>query len=330
MKSKKLLFSLAALSSFMLAACGETTTDEDTEVETPDTEQVTDEENEQENNPEFVEIEDSAGNIVEVPFNPDRVAVFDNGVLSNLDALGAGDSVALTVEGEKPTHLSNYNDVEGAGSFFEIDLEATFAAEPDLIIVAGRSSAAYEDLEEIAPTIDLSFDWNDYWGSAQENLRRLGEVFGKEEEAESVISDLDSQIEEVATQAEESDLQTLVTIFNEGSLSAFGPSSRYGVIHDDFGFSNIDDGIDAAQHGMDISFEYVLEQDPDVLFVIDRTAAIGGDDSAAPLEDNPLIQETQAYQNDQIIYLTPDAWYLAEGGATTIEIMLDEVSTVLE
>lgn len=327
MNSKRFILSLATLSALVLTACGNEEAEENGAAD-PGTEEV--EENAGEETPDTVEIEDAAGNVVEVPYNPERVAVFDNGVLSNIDALGVGDSVVLGVEGEKPTHLADYNDVEGAGSFFEIDLEATFAAEPDLIIVAGRSSAAYEDLAEIAPTIDLSFDWENYWGSAQENIERLGEVYGEEEEAENIIADLDGQIEEVATQAEEADLQTLVAIFNEGSLSAFGPSSRYGVIHDDFGFPNVDDGIDAAQHGMDISFEYVLDQDPEVLFVIDRTAAVGGDDSGEALEDNPVIQETQAYQNDQMIYLSPDAWYLAEGGATTIEIMLEEVSAVLD
>lgn len=328
MKSKKFILSLATLSAVALAACGNEGAEENGTAE-PDTEEVEENGND-EQAPETVEIEDAAGNVVEVPYNPEQVAVFDNGVLSNMDALGVGDSVILTVEGEKPEHLSDYNDVEGAGSFFEMDLEATFAAEPDLIIVAGRSSAAYEDLEEIAPTIDLSFDWENYWGSAQENIERLGEIYGEEEEAETIIADIDEQIEEVSAQAQEADLQTLVAIFNEGSLSVYGPSSRYGVIHDDFGFPNIDDDIDAAQHGMDISFEYVLEQDPEVLFVIDRTAAIGGDDSGEDFESNPVIQETQAYENDQIVYLSPDAWYLAEGGATTIEIMLEEVQTVLE
>lgn len=317
---KKRMMGLAVVSTFALAACGETTTDNGAEENTQNGEEA----------PETVEIEDSAGNVVEVPFDPERIAVFDNGQLDNIASLGRGENVVATVEGEKPEHLSEFNDVDGAGSFFEIDLEATFDADPDLIIVAGRSSDAYDELSDIAPTIDLSTDWEDYWGSLESNLTRLGENFGEEEQVEELLTDLEQEMEQVASDAEASEQSTLVAMYNEGSLSAYGPASRYGVIHEFFGFEPVDEGIDASQHGMDISFEYVLDQDPDVLFVLDRTAAIGGDDSGESLEENPVIQETQAYQNDQIIYLTPGPWYLAEGGAGTFGIMLDEVSAVLD
>jgi iron complex transport system substrate-binding protein len=328
MKGKKLFVGLATLSTLVLASCGDAEVEENANTEEVASEESTAENGE--NTPETVEIEDAAGNVVEVPFNPERVAVFDNGVLDNIHTLGKAESVILTVEGEKPEHISVFNEVEGAGSFFEVDLEAVFAADPDLIIVAGRSSDALEDLSEIAPTIDLSRDFTDYFGSVETNLNRLAQIYGEEEQAETILQDLKAQMDDVASRAEDSGIEALVAMYNEGSLSAYGPASRYGVIHEQFGFAPVDEGIEASNHGMEISFEYVLEQDPDVIFVLDRTAAIGGDNSGESLEENPLIQETQAYQNDQIIYLTPGPWYLAEGGAGTFEIMLEEVSTVLD
>ena len=42
------------------------------------------------------------------------------------------------------------------GSVWEPDYEAINALEPDLIVVAGRSSRIYPDMKEIAPTADLA------------------------------------------------------------------------------------------------------------------------------------------------------------------------------
>lgn len=277
-----------------------------------------------------VVIEDAAGNSVEVPKNPQRVAVFDNGQLDNLASIGMEDKVVLTASPNLPEHLSNFEDLEVAGSFFEIDLEVTNAAEPDLIIVAGRSSSAYDDLSEIAPTIDLSNDSTQYVDSISDNLDRLAAIFDTEEVVEQLVSELESELEDLNARAEESEMTTLMAMYNEGSLSAYGPGSRFGVVHDAFGFLPVDDEIEESNHGMEISYEYVLSMDPDIILIIDRTAAIGGDTTSAPVEDNPVVQETQAYQNDSIYYLSPSAWYLAEGGVETFKIMMQEVSEAIE
>ena len=69
----------------------------------------------------------------------------------------------------------------------------------------------------------------------------------------------------------------LVILGSEGKVSAYGPNSRFGVIHDVFGYKAADEKIEVSTHGQNITFEYILETNPDVLFVIDRDAAVGGD-----------------------------------------------------
>lgn len=328
MKSKHILRWGLLLSTLALAGCGDTqeAVDQDSAPES-----ITDESSEEAGQDETtLVIEDSAGNNVEVPINPERVAVFDNGQLDNMAAMGLEDRVVLTASPNLPEHLSYFEDIEVAGSFFEIDLEVTNAAEPDLIIVAGRSSSAYDDLSEIAPTIDLSNDSTQYIESISTNLSRLGEIFELEDRSEEITIELETQLNELNELAANSELTTLVSMYNEGSLSAYGPGSRFGVVHDAFGFQPVDDAIEESNHGMEISFEYVLTMDPDVIFIIDRTAAIGGDTTAEPIEESPIIQQTQAYQSDSIYYLSPSAWYLAEGGAETFEIMMQEVSEAIE
>ncbi|MCC5890085.1 MAG: ABC transporter substrate-binding protein [Alkalibacterium sp.] len=330
MKKTRALKWSAILLTVILAACGDNQMETDAiETSEPETADRGEDLQADDESSSTLTLVDAAGNSVELPENPQSIAVFDNGQLDNLSTLGLSERVVLTASPNLPEHLSAFEEVDVAGSFFEIDLEVTHAAEPDLIIVAGRSSAAYDDLKAIAPTIDLSNDSTDYFSSIESNLMRLGIIFDLEAEAENVIAELNNELEELNEQAEASDLTTLVAMYNEGSLSAYGPGSRFGVVHDAFGFQAIDEGVEESNHGMEITYEYVLEKDPDVLFVIDRTAAIGGDTSSAPLEDNPIIQQTTAYQNSQLTYLSPSAWYLAEGGAGTFRIMMEEVSQVL-
>lgn len=47
-----------------------------------------------------------------------------------------------------------------------------------------------------------------------------------------------------------------------------------------FGFKAADEGIEKSTHGQIITFEYILETNPDILFVIDRDAAVNAEANA--------------------------------------------------
>ena len=68
----------------------------------------------------------------------------------------------------------------------------------------------------------------------------------------------------------------------------------------------------AGSHGDAVSFEYILEMQPDVLFVIDRASAIGAEGkAAAEILDNELVAQTPAWQNGRVVYVDSFAWYIA-------------------
>ena len=97
-------------------------------------------------------------------------------------------------------------------------------------------------------------------------------------------------------------------------MSAYGKNSRYGYLHTTFGIPMADEHIQEARHGQPISFEYLQKTNPDWLFVLDRTSAVGEEGKSAQMVlDNPLIHKTTAWQKGQIVYLSPDS-YLAFGG----------------
>lgn len=118
------------------------------------------------------------------------------------------------------------------------------------------------------------------------------------------------------------------------SLLFFPKASIFNRALFSFGFEPADDSIEASKHGMEISYEYLIQKNPDVIFVLDRTAAISDNtDTSIPsssFEENPLIEETKAYKNHQIIYLTPDAWYLSNGGVQAYRQMITDVGTAFE
>ena len=265
--------------------------------------------------------------------NPEKVVVFDFGVLDSMDKLEI-DAVAGVPQENVPAYLEEeYGNAEkyaNVGTLKEADFEAINAMEPDLIIISGRQAEMYEEFSDIAPTIHMAVDTENYLESFKENMTTLGEIFGKEDRIVEELAAIDAQIEEVKATVSESDEKALITLANEGKVSAYGAASRFGIIHDVFGVQQADEGIEASTHGQSISFEYILETNPDMMFVVDRNAAVGNEASAADSLENELVQKTNAYKNDKIIYLDPDFWYLSGGGLQSVAQMVTDVQTAFE
>jgi iron complex transport system substrate-binding protein len=265
----------------------------------------------------------------EVPADPQQVVVFDVGVLSTLDSLGV--QVAGVPEATYPESLSQYIGDEYAkvGSLFEPDYEAVNALEPDLIIVGGRSAAVYPELAEIAPTIDLTVDDQDFLASFAERTTTLGEVFGEEAAVAERLAAIDERAAEVRTAAEGAG-DALFVMTSGGEVSAYGPETRFGLVYDELGLTPADEGLTAADHGDAISFEYLAENDPDILLVLDRDAAIGESGTAAQqVLDNELVRGTTAWQNDDVHHLDSTVWYIAPNGLPSVEQMVEEVGAAV-
>ena len=264
-----------------------------------------------------------------VPRNPEVVLSFDVASIDTLQSLG------VRVDGmpELTTGADRYaaEDAITIGSLFEPDYEAVNAAEPDLIIVAGRSSEAYGELSKIAPTIDLTFSGQNFLDDFRANVTILAEIFGKRAEAEAILADIDARIE--ALREHTATIGTgLVIMTTGGSVTALAPGSaragRGALIYETLGVRPPLEDIEEATHGEPISFEFLLEHDPDWLFVIDRDAATGeeGGQPAEQVLDNDLVHQTTAWRQDQIVYLDPFDWYIITGaGLDSMQRMLDEL-----
>ena len=100
------------------------------------------------------------------------------------------------------------------------------------------------------------------------------------------------------------------------------------------GFENVgvDASIDTSTHGNEASFEFIVDKNPEYIFVMDRDAAIAteGAQLAREILENELVMGTDAYKNGHIVYLAhPAVWYTAEGGVTALDLMLADLESTL-
>ena len=125
----------------------------------------------------------------------------------------------------------------------------------------------------------------------------------------------------------------LVGMTTSGSFNLLGNDGRCSLIGVEAGFNNLTAAGSTSTHGNESSFETVVQQNPDYIFVMDRDSAIStaGAKTAKEIEENELVKTTDAYKNNHIIYLEhSNVWYTAEGGIQALDIMLTDLEKGLK
>lgn len=271
---------------------------------------------------------------LEVPYDPQRIAILDMASLDILDALGVGDRVVGTAD-TSLEYLQNYinDDISSLGTIKEADLEAVMACEPDVIFIGGRLASSYDALSEIAPVVYLATDTElGVVESVRRNAMTIASMFGLEDKVDELMAGFNSRI---AALAEFSAGKTaIIGLVTSGSFNVLGNDGRCSMIGREIGFENIGAAadIDTSTHGNEASFEFIVEKDPDYIFVMDRDAAIGTDGAqlAQEIMENELVMGTDAYKNGHLVYLAhPAVWYTAEGGITALDLMLKDLESGL-
>ena len=262
-----------------------------------------------------VKVQTAHGEAV-VPQNPERVAVYDLGAVDTLSKLGV--KIGASVDSQNLAYLdAPLKDVVKAGTLFEPNYEALNAYNPQVIIIGSRMAKdkVSDELAKLAPTIDMTAQTDNMKESAKARIDAYGRIFGKQAEADALKAEIDKTFAD-AKAAAQGKGKGLVILVNAGKLSAFGPDSRLGGwIHRDIGVPAADEAIKEGSHGQPVSFEYIKEKNPDWLFVLDRSAAIGEEGQAArEVLNNPLVAQSTAWKKGQVVYLPPET-YLAAGGA---------------
>jgi len=279
---------------------------------------------------------------VEVPYDPQRIAVLDMPALDIIDALGVGDRVAgsakVTIE-----YLKDYNPDDSNGAIMNLgtvktaDLEKVAACEPEIIFIGGRLSSVYEDLEAIAPVVYLAVDYEKgIVESTKTNARTIASIFGKDGEVDEMFTGFQSRIDALHTVL--NGKKVLLGMYNANALGLMGTNSQLNMIVRELGAENLGESVgetEKATHGEEASWETVITMDPEYMFILDRSTATETADEGImgvrEVIENDLIKELDVYKNDQIVYFIEHAnvWYTSTGGVQALDTMLSDLEGAL-
>src|SRR5699024_11432100 len=90
------------------------------------------------------------------------------------------------------------------------DFEKIAEIDPDVILISGRQSDLYDQLEELAPTVSVGVATSRYMESFEENVEKIGTIFDKEQEADSELEAIEEKIDNMPDDAEESGKNGLI------------------------------------------------------------------------------------------------------------------------
>ena len=259
---------------------------------------------------------------------PTKVAVFDASVIDIMQKLGVPVAGAPELSKTLPYLKPSIEKAKNIGTVFEPNLEALNSLKPDLIIVATRSAKKLDDVKTISNAIDLTpAPEGDTLQSGLATIESLGKLFDKESEATVLKTELETLIAETKA-AVKGKGNGLIILVNGGKMSAFGNKGRMGWIHTSLDIPMAAEkavNTKGSGHGEPASFEFLQKVNPDWLFVLDRTAAIGQEGkSAQEVLDNELVRQTDAWKNNRIIYLSSSA-YLAAGSVEQMRLDLNNI-----
>ncbi|MFV1990387.1 MAG: ABC transporter substrate-binding protein, partial [Acidimicrobiales bacterium] len=238
-----------------------------------------------------------------------------------LFAIDAGDFViAVDEQSNYPPEAPTQSDLSG----FEPNLEAIAAYEPSLVVIsydpgdfqAGLEALGIEVLvQPAAATVDDTY--------AQ--IEQLGGVTGNVAESAALVLSMQTDIEEILTGVDESVEMNFYHELGDQLYSA-SSSSFIGQLYTMVGLTNIADEADPDGYGYpQLSAEYILEQDPDLIFLADTVCCGQSQDT---LTDRPGWDELTAVQTNGVVPLDDDI--ASRWGPRIVELLDSIVSAVNE
>ncbi len=262
---------------------------------------------------------------------PQRVVALDMNEVDFLDQLGV--PVIGMPKDFIPHFLDKYKNapqVQDTGAIVQPNMERVHAAKPDLILITSLQAKHYQELSEIAPTIHFDVDYRDSHVKHIEvikgHLLTLGRIFGKENLARQKAGELDAKVEQARRITQGRPDKALVVLHNNGAFSSFGVQSRYGFVFNALGVKPASVTVDTGLHGQPVSSEFIQQANPDVIYIIDRTAVMEHRPALnSQTLSNPLLRQTNAWKNGRVIFADSEAWYITAASPNSLQIVIDDV-----
>ncbi|QGQ95911.1 ABC transporter substrate-binding protein [Paenibacillus psychroresistens] len=203
---------------------------------------------------------------ISIPTDPKRVIGLSVVYPEFIYALGIVPIAEQNYHTDFPSYLAEpFKNTIKMGIAKTPNFEAILAATPDLIIAPEWwSKKDYDQLSAIAPTVLLPQhdDWRD-------ELRDIGEVFGKKDQAEKVITDLQTKVTESKKTLDDlvgDETVMYMRVMAKEVIIHGIKSDRGNLIHVQLGLQPVPK-IAETENTLSISLEVIPEYNPDHLIV---------------------------------------------------------------
>ncbi len=242
---------------------------------------------------------DAANGPVTLSARPERIVSISPTATEMLFAIGAGDQV-VAVDG-----LSTYPDDTPVTdlSGFEPNVEAISSYEPDLVVLSFDPGDVIDGLDAIGiPAIlqpaAASLD------DTYTQIEQLGAATGRIADAATVVSRMQSDIDAIVASMPPFDEAPTYYHELDPTLYSVTSSTFVGEIYGLLGLVDIADAADPDGYGYpQLSAEYIIEQDPDFIFLAD-TKCCGQD--AETVAARPGWAGLTAVQEGRVVALDDD------------------------
>jgi len=248
---------------------------------------------------EFPVTVSAANGEVTVEQAPQRIVSLAPTATEVLFAIGAGAQVAAVDEFSTYPAGAPITDLSG----FEPNVEAVAAYEPDLVVVSDDLNDVVSGLQTVGiPVVHLpsAIDLDDTYSQ----IEVLGAITGNLGDAAELVSSMQTEIEELAGSM--SVPTEPLTYYHELDSSLFTVTSAtfIGQIYQLAGLGNIADQAGGAETGYpQLSAEYIVQADPDLIFLAD-TKCCG--ESADTIAARPGWDQLTAVTAERVVELDDD------------------------
>lgn len=262
----------------------------------------------------------------EIPVSPERIVTI--ATFQGLDSLlllggrpvGSAGDVGADYP-FPPYQEGNTEGIEFVGDALEPNLEEISLLEPDLILSYDWQEDIFPRLSEIAPTVALKLDYQNY----EKEFRYLAGVVGHGDRAEEVIAAHRERLGEfeAAMGSRLDGLEVSVVRIFPDSISLGGGSYVFELL-DNAGLSRPESQRTPEQ--IEISLEEVARADADVIFVYSASNANEEDANREARErilGEPLWQRLDAVEAGRIHVVDSFLW--AGGGMRWAQLMVEDL-----
>jgi iron complex transport system substrate-binding protein len=249
---------------------------------------------------------------------PQRIVSLSPTATESLFAIGAGDQVeAVDAQSDYPAEAptSDLNSLEP-------NIEAIASYDPDLIVLGDENDEIETAMAELDVPVLIQPAAADF-EEAYAQIEELGEVTGHQEESAELVEEMRAEIEDLTAQAPALD-QPLTFYHELDDLLYTATSSTFiGQVYGTVGLENIADAADDGSGYPQLSAEYIIDADPDLIFLAD-TECCG--QTAETVAQRPGWAGLTAVQGDGVVELDDDVasrWgpRVVEYLATVVEAM---------